>query len=53
MLLNILYWVILILSALGIVAIPQTDPNSRYITGGAWIALFVIIGLRVFRTAVQ
>jgi hypothetical protein len=52
-LLNILYWVILVLSILGIITIPPTNPNYRYINGASWIALFIIIGLRIFRTSVS
>jgi hypothetical protein len=53
MFLNILYWLILVLSVLGIVAIPPTNPNSRFYYGGAWLALFIIIGIRAFRIAVN
>ena len=52
-LLSILYWVILILSAIGVIAIPETSPNGRYVRGGAYLVLFIIIGLRVFRTSIQ
>jgi hypothetical protein len=51
-LLTILYWVILVLSLIGWFA-PPTWPHGIYIRGGSAVALFIIIGLRVFRTAVQ
>lgn len=49
-LLAVLYWVILVLCALGIWA-PPTWPNT--IRFGPWVALFVLIGLRVFRISLQ
>jgi hypothetical protein len=50
--LAILYWVILVLSCIGIFA-PSTWPNGRYISGGAWVVLFIIIGLRIFRIPLE
>jgi len=47
-LLPALYWIILILSIIGVFA-PATWPNGARISGLSWVALFVIIGLRIFR----
>lgn len=47
-LLPILYWIVLILSIIGVFA-PQSWPYGARISGSAWVVLFVIIGLRVFR----
>lgn len=47
-LLPILYWIILILSVIGVFA-PPTWPHAARISGSAWVALFVIIGLSIFR----
>jgi hypothetical protein len=47
LLLTILYWIILILSVIGIIA-PPTDPKYVRLTGFTSLVLFVIIGLRVF-----
>ena len=49
MLLTILYWVILVLAVIG-VFVPPTYPTVRYASGIVWIALFVIIGLKIFKT---
>lgn len=51
-LLPILYWIVLILSIIGVFA-PATWPYGRYIGGGAATVLFVIIGLRIFRIPLQ
>lgn len=51
-LLPILYWIILILSIIGVFA-PSTWPNGRFISGGAYTVLFIIIGLRIFRIPIQ
>lgn len=51
-LLPILYWIILILSILGIF----TPPNwiyGRYIFGFSATILFIIIGLRLFKVSLQ
>lgn len=48
-LLPILYWVILILSLVGVFA-PPTWAYGRYLSGGSAAILFIIIGLRIFRT---
>jgi hypothetical protein len=53
MLLNVLYWIILILCLLGVVVVTTTYPNWHYVGGGATIALFIIIGLRSFRTEIK
>lgn len=50
MLLDVLFWVFLILSCIGVLA-PPTWPYGPRISGGAWIVLFVIIGLRAFRVS--
>jgi hypothetical protein len=52
-LLNILFWLLLVLWALGIVIVSTASPNWHYINGGALLALFIIIGLRAFRTEVK
>jgi hypothetical protein len=51
-LLPILYWLILILSVIGVFA-PPTWPYGVRISGSAWVALFIIIGLRIFRIPLQ
>lgn len=51
-LLSILYWVILILSLIGVFA-PPSWPYAPRISGTAWVVLFIIIGLRVFRVSLQ
>lgn len=51
-LLPILYWIILILSAIGIFA-PPTFPYGVRISGLSWVVLFIIIGLRIFRIPLQ
>lgn len=50
MILTILYWVILVLCLLGVFA-PPTWPYGARLNGIAAVALFVIIGLRLFRTS--
>ncbi len=50
--LPLLYWIVLILSLIGYFA-PPTWPGGRWLTGGAATALFIIIGLKLFRIAVQ
>lgn len=47
-LLPILYWIILILSVIGVFA-PATWPYGGRISGLSWVCLFIIIGLRIFR----
>lgn len=49
MLLPILYWVILVLSVIGLF-IPPTYTPARYANGVVLIALFIIIGLKIFKT---
>lgn len=51
-LLPLLYWIVLILSCVGWFA-PVTWPGGRYLSGGAATVLFIIIGLRLFRVALQ
>lgn len=51
-LLPILYWIVLILSIIGIFS-PPTWVYGRYISGFSAVVLFVIIGLRVFRIPIQ
>ncbi len=51
-LLPILYWIVLILSLIGVFA-PATWPYGPRISGGAWAVLFIIIGLRIFRIPIQ
>lgn len=50
--LAILFWIILVLSCIGLFA-PATWPHGARISGVAWVVLFVIIGLRVFRISLQ
>lgn len=52
MLLTVLYWVILVLAIIGVFVPVDAWPHSRYLNGIAVIVLFIIIGLKVFRTAV-
>lgn len=52
MLLPLLFWLILVLAALGYFA-PAAWVPGRYIGGAAMICLFVIIGLRLFRVPLQ
>lgn len=49
---TLLYWIVLILSVIGVFA-PPTWTYGRYIGGGAATVLFVIIGLRIFRIPLQ
>lgn len=51
--LNVLYWIILVLSGLGVAFVPTGSPNGRYIHGGSWLVLFIIIGIRVFKVSVE
>ena len=50
--LPLLYWIILILSVIGVFA-PATWAYGARISGLSWVALFVIIGLRIFRIPIQ
>lgn len=50
--LPILYWIILILWAIGCFA-PATWTPGRFVFGGSSIVLFIIIGLRLFRIPLQ
>lgn len=50
--LAILYWIILVLSIVGVFA-PATWPYGPRISGGAWVVLFILIGLRIFRMPIQ
>lgn len=50
--LSLLYWIILVLSVIGVFA-PPAWPYAGRISGLAWVALFVIIGLRIFRMPLQ
>ena len=49
-LLPILYWIILILAVLGLFA-PPTWSYAGRINNGAWVVLFIIIGLQIFKMA--
>lgn len=51
-LLPILYWIVLILSIIGVFA-PPTWVGGRWLSGGSAAVLFVIIGLRIFRIPLQ
>lgn len=51
-LLPILFWVILVLAAIGYFA-PLAWVPGRYLGGGATLILFIIVGLRLFRVALQ
>ncbi len=46
--LALLYWVILVLSVIGVFA-PASWPYGSRISGAAAVILFAIIGLRIFR----
>jgi hypothetical protein len=48
-LLNILYWVLLVLALIAIFVPGDIFPRA-YVPGIIWIVLFVLIGLKVFRT---
>lgn len=48
-LLNILYWVLLVLALVATFAPSELWPRI-YIPSLIWVALFIIIGLKVFRT---
>lgn len=50
--LSLLYWIILVLSIIGVFA-PSSWPYAARISGSAWVALFIIIGLRIFRMPIQ
>ena len=50
--LSLLYWIILVLSIIGVFAPPAWTYGPR-ISGLAWVALFIIIGLRIFRMPIQ
>lgn len=50
--LSLLYWIILVLSLIGVFA-PPDWPHARRVYGIAWVALFVIIGLRAFKVPLQ
>jgi hypothetical protein len=52
-LLNILFWLLVVLWALGIVVVSNVSPNWHYVNGGGLLLLFIIIGLRSFRTPIQ
>jgi hypothetical protein len=51
-LLNLLYWIILILACIGVFAPYEVYPRVT-INSIAWIILFVVIGLKIFRTPLQ
>lgn len=51
-LLHILYWIVLILSFIGVFA-PATWPYAGRISGLSAVVLFIIIGLRIFRIPLQ
>ncbi len=50
--LSLLYWVILVLSVIGVFAPPTWTYGTR-ISLAASVALFIIIGLRIFRMPIQ
>jgi hypothetical protein len=52
-LLAILFWVILVLAAIGSFVPLDTWPHARYFSGFTVIVLFVIVGLKIFRTPLQ
>lgn len=51
MILTILYWVFLALMLFGLA--PDSWPNGRRIGWGGALILFIIIGLRLFRTSLN
>lgn len=53
MLLNLLFWVILILAVIiGVFGVFDILPRAT-VTNGAALVLFVLIGLRSFRTSID
>jgi len=48
-LLNVLYWVLLVIALVAVFTPSEIFPRA-YIPGLIWIVLFVLIGLKVFRT---
>jgi MFS superfamily sulfate permease-like transporter len=50
-LLNVLYWVLLVLALLALFAPSELFP--RAVPGLIWIVLFVLIGLKSFRTPIN
>lgn len=53
MLLNLLYWILLVLCFIGVVVVTTGHANYYYINSGATLILFIIIGLRSFRTEIK
>lgn len=51
-LLPVLYWIVLILSIIGVFA-PTSWPYGVRISGLSWVVLFIIIGLRIFRIPLE
>jgi hypothetical protein len=52
-LLAILYWVILVLLIIGVFTPVDAWPHARYGVGIASIVLFILIGLKVFKTSLS
>lgn len=51
-LLNILYWVLLVIAIIAAFAPSELWPKA-YMPSLIWIVLFILIGLKVFRTPLQ
>jgi hypothetical protein len=47
--LNILYWVLLVLAIIAIFVPSEVYPWAR-LPSAIWVILFILIGLKVFRT---
>lgn len=52
-LLAILFWVILVLAAIGCFVPIDAWPHARYFSSITILVLFVIVGLKIFRTPIQ
>jgi hypothetical protein len=52
-LLTILYWVILVLAIIGAFVPTENWPFAPRITNGIILVLFIIIGLKMFKTPLQ
>ena len=50
MLLTILFWVILVLAIIGLFVPVDTWPYGRHLGNVTIVILFILIGLKIFRT---
>ena len=53
MLLDVIYWVILVLAVIGIFYDEPANPRARYASRISWIVLFIAIGLRAFKMSLS